>query len=172
MFNFYARQEEVETDKNRVSGARLMSYKSYLQLLTHFKITPVLVTAEDSATLYKHLSRSMGDEGAERMNALTFADFTEVLVRLAILAKGSFIPTSEAPVDSIDKKVQLPIKSYDVTGLNVDLVEKLLLYMKLPQAATKIELDRFLNEVRADQTRVLPLRKLKTLAKRTFTFCY
>lgn len=166
VFDSYVKFEDAEQDQKPGMASRAMQLKNFMKLLTHFKIVPPLISPGEVSILFKHLLRGKEVDKLDKIRALNFDDFQEALVRIAILVKSKLgIADCSTYDDSIEKKLKIPIKSYDLSGLSVQTIEKLLLYMNLSPGDTKLELEKKIKAIRTEYSHALTLKQLKNIAK-------
>jgi len=170
IFEFYIKTSEFDSSPQKLKymASCFMQLKCLAKLLKDFKILPALISPEELKILYKHLIRYKETDIEENVRALDYKDFIEALIRISILAKDKLGEAKPENLDSVDQRLKFPRKSYDIEGVNEELIARLLKYMNICEDSHKIKLDKFLQEVKDESSHAVPSRKLKDFGKRIF----
>ncbi len=149
IFNSYILLGDTTSAEKVPMGSKEgLHMKCFARLMADFRVAPALVSPEELRVLYKHMIRHK-----EGSHALSFRDFVESLVRVAVLAKDK-LGNGPKPRESVDS----------LEGVNTKVVENLLLYMGIAEGMGRGQLDALVKTAR-DNGHALPSKQLIEMGK-------
>jgi hypothetical protein len=160
LFTHYAKQEDIEFNKDPDQSASTIQYKTFATILKHFNISPKLIDPEDVVLIFNFLLRDKSPLGKDGSRVIDYDNFLEALVRITILAKKKLMDP-----DNITESNKERIKSFDLSGVNAELVEKLLNYMNLTPGEKLGSLVRLLKSIKTgkrDSVNPADVKSVKT----------
>lgn len=121
----------------------------------------MLIDPEDVVLLFNFLLRDKAVLGKDNTRVIDYDSFLEALVRITILAKKKLLNPESMETESKER-----IKYFDLTSVNVDLVEKLLNYMQLTPGEKIGKLVKLLKSIKAGKKDIHSPKEIKKEAKK------
>ncbi len=156
IFNFYSKLEDFDLDQEMMASTSTIQCKTFVKFANQFKIVPTLLEPDKLLTVFNYVMRNKAVHvGKETTRALVYDDFLEALVRVAVLAKRKLGLSGASDEGETKDAEQL----FDLTGVDADLIEKLLKFMNLTPGEKKTALIQFLKRVRTENQHAVPAKK-------------
>ena len=158
LFGFYGKQETVNLVSDPLLAGRLIQYKTLAMFTSQFKLVPDLVLSEDLSLIYNTIVRNKTAEKKPNVRYLDYNDFLEVLVRIAVVAKrelGAAGLPEEPNEESKVAPVPVTVKAFDLQGVDVPLIERLLQRMDLTPSDKVTALARHLKTLQQESVQAL-----------------
>ena len=137
IFNFYAKFNDPEINREIIKLANIMQYKSFVKFAQHFNIMPEIVDQQGISLIFNNVVKNKKTYGKDNIKGLTKGDFLEAIVRICILGKQKL----GAEVES---------EGFDMKGVDVMLVEKFLKMLGMIPGEKKGQIVQMLKKIKQE----------------------
>ena len=152
LFEFYTKLEDFHIDRKITAESNSIQFRTFMKFCIHFALVPFIASTEEAVSVFKELTKppkKLPKKDVDKVyHQLSYEQFKESLVKIAALGK---VPLSSSKFTT--KSNILSQKIVDMEGMSVEVVEKLIQYMKINEADNKYTLQSKLSKIKEENSK-------------------
>ncbi len=167
MFEFYTKVEEVEIGEHLALNTSTMQYRAFVKFASQMRLVPTLISNEEVVMIYKLIMKDKSantEEPEKQKSLLTYEEFLEALVRVAIRGRGKLGKTKLSEMGSKKPVGTGNMLFFDVKEIGVDTLEGLMRCLELAPTEKRAALMQRLVELQHEGVKAGMMKKRLALS--------